>query len=253
LTDESLNTEKGTDMITEDGKVEFTEAEQAEVNRIVGERLSRTGVHDMKEIVETLKEFGYNTEDLAGTKAEIKAQAAEFKRLQQEAIEQDRLESLKEQAKEEGTTPQLLAKIEKLEAKLLDIDGEREAKKQAAEQKRKEQERYVAEVGEFQEKFADVDVDKLLKNEDFAEFYEAANPKLTFSQVYEKFNKYATEAQKKAIAKIQANVDRSTSSGKGKGDPTGGTFGLTLNQQQLADDNGMTYKEYADSLKHVKK
>lgn len=239
-------------MITEDGRVEFNEAEQAVIDKAMGERLARESVHDKNEIIETLKEFGYE-----GTPAEIKAavkqHAAEFKQAQAAAVEEERLESLKEQAKEEGTTPALLARIEKLENKLSESDSEREAKKQAAENQRKEQERYVAEVKEFQGKYEDIDLDKLLKNEDFADFYESANPKLSFVQIYEKYTKYATDAQQKAIAKIQANADRSTSSGKSKGDPTGGTYGLTANQQKLADENDMPYKEYAEKLKLVTK
>ncbi|MHB8916541.1 MAG: hypothetical protein ACYC4H_00825 [Desulfocucumaceae bacterium] len=53
--------------------------------------------------------------------------------------------------------------------------------------------------------------------------------------------------------KEKDNADRSTSSGREKGDASGGTYGLTPRQQALAKEGGMSNKEYASLIKHVKK
>lgn len=244
-------------MIDETGKVTFNEQEQQEVNRIIGERLSREGIQDKNEIVETLKEFGYE-----GTPAEIKQaikEQAEYNRTQTaEAQKQADLDALKEQARNEGTSPELLKEIRELKADLADIKGERTAIKQAAEQKTAAETIFNKQVGFFQEheETKGIDLEKLNNNPKFVKFLQKQRPtgKEDFLvEVYKDFAELVGGAEAEAIAKIQANVDRSTGSGRGKGDPTGGSYGLTENQRNLADENGMTYKQYSENLSLVKR
>jgi len=225
---------------------------QEDVERIVGERLGREGIKDMKEIVETLKEFGYEGSP-SEIKAAVKAQAEEFKRQTEEYRKQAELEALKDEAKETGTTPELLKRIETLEKKLSEAEQEKEDKKRQVETEKQQQEAWDTQVSEFAEKYPDIDIDKLDKNEKFLKFVKRSNPNLTLVEVYEDFVEMVGGAEAEAIAKIQSNIDRSTSSGRAKGDASGGTHGLTSRQQQLAEENGMTFKEYADMLSLVKR
>ena len=242
-------------MITEDGKVEFNETEQAVVDKIIGERLSREGIQDKNEIVDLLKEFGYE-----GTPAEIKfavkQQAEEFKRQQVEAIEEEKLESLKEQAKEEGTTPQLLARIEKLEGKLSASDSERQAKEAVINQQIETEKMFNAQVKYFEETEETNDLAKLNENPKFIKFLQKQRPtgKPDFLvEVYKDFVDLVGSAEAEATAKIKANLDRSTSSGRSKGDASGGTYGLKESQIATCDEWNrknphmkMSYKEFSE-------
>jgi hypothetical protein len=223
---------------------------QAEIDKIVGERLARerskySDYEDVKGILEELNAYGYQ-----GGAKEVR----EAIKSQREAVQkQQELETLQDEAKEKGATPELLAEIKQLKAEIADMKKEREDKKKEEEKKQQEKEAFNNQVKEFEEKYPNIDLDKLNKDADFLEFLEASNPNLTLSQVYAKFEKFVGGAESKAIAKIQSNVERSTSSGRNKGDANGGTYGLTPRQQDLARQNGMTNKEYAELLSNIKK
>jgi len=75
--------------------------------------------------------------------------------------------------------------------------------------------------------------------------------KHAFKEVFE--DEIADRRVQRKNQKTQDNDSRSTTSGKDKGSATGGTHGLTDQQQKLAKAGGMTNKEYAALLKHVKK
>lgn len=80
---------------------------------------------------------------------------------------------------------------------------------------------------------------------------EDLNFKRAFKELYE--DEVAERRYKRKKEKENDNADRSTSSGKEKGDPAGGTYGLNDKQQALAKEGGMTNKEYAALLKQIKK
>jgi len=239
-------------MIKEDGSVVFEGKEQEELNRIVGERLGREGISDMKDIVETLKDFGYSGTP-AEIKAAVKAQAEAFKVQQAEAAKLQELEDLKDQAKNEGISPELAREIKELKAEIEDLKKDKDAAKQAEEAKKQNAEAWNTQVTEFKEKHPEIDLEKLDKDEKFVKFAKRSHPGLSLTEKYEDYVEFVGGAQADAIKKIQSNLDRSTSSGRQGGDKTGGTFGLTPNQQALATENDMTYQEYSNYLKHVKK
>jgi transketolase len=156
------------------------------------------------------------------------------------------LASLQLEAKETGTSPELLAEIKQLKAELADIKKDKEAKSQEAQAKAQAEQAWNQQVAEFEENYPDIDLPKLAANKDFLEYLEGANPNLTISQNYERFLKFFGKANADAVAKLKSNIDRSTSSGRAKGDASGGTYGLSVDEQELAVENGMTYKEYAE-------
>ncbi|MFC3797906.1 hypothetical protein [Cohnella sp. GCM10012308] len=223
---------------------------QEEVDRIVGERLSRAkkpeDYEDLREINDHLKAFGYS-----GTPAEVKAvlkQQAEEKRKAQE------LKDLEEEAEEKGASPELLADIKSVKEELKAIKKEKEDSEKAANEAKAREEAWNKQVTAFKEKHADVDIDQLGQNDRFVKFLSRANPALSLLEVYEDFLDLVGGAEAAAIAKIKSNNDRSTASGKGGGgDHTGGTYGLNDHQVKLAKQNGMSVKEYAELLGHIKK
>jgi len=235
-------------MIDEQGKVEFNEQEQAELNRIIEDRLGRerskyADHDDIRGVVEELRAFGYE-----GTPAQIR----EAVKAQREATQQQtQLAELEEKARTEGTTPALLSRIEKLEKKLSESDGERNAIKQAEEQKKQADVIWNEQVKEFEETHQDVDLASLNDDEDFMDFWQASAPSQTITKVWERYSKLVGKAKADATAKIKSNVDRSTSSGRSKGDPSGGTYGLSATQQSLAQKAGMSLKEYSDMMKDI--
>jgi hypothetical protein len=67
---------------------------------------------------------------------------------------------------------------------------------------------------------------------------------MPLTEMYEEYLDFLGDSEKEFTAKIQSNIDRSTSSGKQKGDALGGTYGLSADEQELAKENGMTLKEF---------
>jgi hypothetical protein len=239
-------------MLDENGKVTFNEAEQKEVDRILNERFGREGIADMREIMETLKDFDY-TGTPAEVKAAIKQQAEIYKQQKAEAAKQQELEDLQEEARKKGTSPELTAEIKALKDEIAELKKDKENAKKAADEQKKGAEVWNTQVSEFKEKHPEIDLAKLDKDEKFIKFVRRSHPGLSLTEKYEDYLEFVGGAQADAIKRIQSNIDRSTSSGRQGGDKTGGTYGLTPNQQALAKENDMTFEEYANYLKHIKK
>lgn len=239
-------------MKDETGKIVFDEDEQKEVDRIIGERLARAKAEkpedydDLKEIAEALTAWDYYTGTPAEIKERLKEQAAEVRK-------QKELEKLKDEAADygSGNVPvELLKEIKDLKAELDGIKKEKDEKTKAEQAQAAAQENWNKQVKEFQGKYADIDLDKLGQNEKFRKFYEKSS--YTLLEAYEEYADLVGGAEKEAIAKVKSNLDRSTSSGKSGGD-VGGTHGLNAKQMALAEENGISYKDYADMLKMIKK
>jgi hypothetical protein len=221
---------------------------QADIDRIVGERLSRDGVQDSKEIVELLKEFDYS-----GTPAEVKAalkiQAESYKRNKAEHEKQAEIDELNAQSQNTGTSPEILAEIKELKTKLADIEAERLAKKAEIENKVKTDSEWATQIKEFSTEYPDVILDELNENAKFIKF--AKGKKMPLKEIYADYLELIGETALEATAKVTSKASRSAGSSTGKVDS--GTYHLTTNQQQLAADNGMSLKEYAEMLSLVKK
>ena len=234
-------------MIREDGTVVFEGAEQQELDRIVGERLSRekakySDYDDLKGLDEELTAFGYE-----GTPRERR----EAIKAQREAMSaQTELETLQEQASQQGTSPELLAEIRELKKELSEIKSERQAKKAEIELKEKNDKAWNEQLTDFQATYKDVDLDQLAENAKFKKFIKGKN--LPLKELYADFADFIGEAETDAIKKTMSKQERSTGNGKGNSSE-GGSYGLTSNQQALAKENGIPLKEFAENLKLIKK
>lgn len=234
-------------MIKEDGTIVFEGAEQDKLNQIVEERLARergkyADYEDLKGIDEELKAFGYD-----GTPKERREA---IKSQREAAAKANEVEELQRKANEDGTTPALQAKIDKLEKQLSDIVGERTAIKQAEEIKTKNQQLWDTQFKEFTEAFPNVDGEILAGNDKFKKFVKGKA--LPLKELYEDFMDFIGETETEAIKKALSKVDRST--GVGKGSSTeGSSYGLTSKQLELAKENGIPLKDYAESLKLIRK
>ena len=78
---------------------------------------------------------------------------------------------------------------------------------------------------------------------------------LLFDEAFQLVNrtKIAERDLKKQQAKAKANADRATGSGRNGGDPQGGSFGLTKHQQDLAKENGIPFKVFAQRMAMIQK
>ncbi|KJS85073.1 MAG: hypothetical protein JM58_09490 [Peptococcaceae bacterium BICA1-8] len=218
------------------------------MDKIVGERLARekakyADYEDIKAITEDLQAFGYK-----GTPQEVRQAIKEQREQMQKQTELDELQT---QAKIEGTSPELLKKISDLETKLSKFEEKETEKTKQEEAKKKELEQMDTQIEEFNEKHADIDLEKLSIDPKFKRFYEKSNPKLTLVEVYEEFVDLIGGVESETMAKIRSNIERSTSSGKAKNDSAGATHGLTQRQQALAKNAGMSFKDYSDLLKDI--
>ncbi|OCZ54316.1 hypothetical protein [Dehalobacter sp. TeCB1] len=238
-------------MIDETGKVTFNEQEQAELDRIIEDRLGRerskyTDHDEIKGVVEELQAFGYQ-----GTAKEIREA---IKTQREEIARQQELEELEQKAKAMGdnTSPQLLQKIEKLENELSQLKGERQAQKQADDQRRQADEAWNKQVKEMTEAYPDIDLDELAEDPKFKRF--AKGKGIPLKEVYEDFVEFIGEAEADTIAKVKSKQERSTGSGKGAV-PPGKNHGLNKEQMDLVDEWNrknprmkMSYQQFADKL-----
>lgn len=242
-------------MKDETGKVTFDTEEQNEVNRIVEERLARekgkyADYEDVKGIAEELKAYGYQ-----GTPAEIR-QA--IKQQREETQRQNELQELQEQAKTEGTSPELLAEIKEAKRiakeasdKLKEYETKEQSKMKEVEAKKEADEAWNKQVKEFTETYGDVDLDQLALNPKFVKFVKGKH--LPLKELYEDFIDFVGETEVEAIKKVMSKEQRSTSGGKGTN--TGGDYGLTDSQKKTVEEWNrknpnmkMSYKEYAEKL-----
>lgn len=239
--------------IDENGVVTFTPEEQAKVNEIVTERLSRAKAEkpsdydDLKEIEKELESFGYQ-----GTPAEKKAAIKAYKA---EIEANKELEELQKEAQSSGKDPELLQAIKKLEKKIESLEGERTAQQQAADKRKQADEAWNSQVREMEETHPDVDLETLSKDAKFLRF--AKGKTLPLKELYEDYVELVGDTQAEALLKDKSKEIRSTSSGKSQGSD-GGTHGLSEGQKRVVDqwndknpDSKMTYKEYAATLKNI--
>jgi transcriptional regulator with XRE-family HTH domain len=236
-------------MKTEDGKIVFDADEQMEIDRIVGDRLTRerskyADYDDLKEIEKELEEFNFT-----GTPAEKKAAIKAYKeslREQQQSSYQEEIEH----AAGDGEIPD--EKVLNALAKKFGVSADKVEKaikksieaEEAAEAKLRDDEAWEKQVKAFEEKYSTVDIAKLADDKKFIKF--AKGKGLPLTEIYEEYLEFLGDSEKEFVAKVQSNIDRSTSSGRQKGDALGGTYGLSADEQDLAKENGMTLKEYAD-------
>ena len=144
---------------------------------------------------------------------------------------------------------------------------ERELEKQEREQEKqgkaieKTKQMVLDEFKELRKEYPDLlpagvkNFDDLVEKCDKKVIDKMFNERLTFESAFKLVNlkKIAKREAEKDDEKEKSNAERSTSSGREKGDASGGTYGLTPRQQGLAKEGGMSNKEYASLIKHVKK
>lgn len=223
---------------------------QADVDRIVGERLARergkySDHADLKEIEAMLEDYGYT-----GTAAEKKIL---LRQMTQAAKVQQNNANIQRQAEETGLPPEFLAELNSLKGELQTLKQEKEYERSTKNQKAQADAAFADNVADFKIHYPNVTLEELVKVPEFVEFVQDSNPAHSLAKIYGRYVKYVGEHDKANADKTKANIDRSTASGKGKGDAQGGSYGLTTNQQRLAKDAGMSLKEYSEILSHIKK
>lgn len=236
-------------MKDENGNIVFDVEEQKKVDEIVQQRLARvktekpSDYEDLKEIEKELEEFGYS-----GTPAEKKAAIKAYK---EQLKTQKELEELQEQAANDGITPELAREIRELKKDLEELKSEKKAKIEEAEAKRKQDENFNTQVAEFKEKHSEINLSLLEKDEDFIEYATGRTGSLT--TLYEGYVKFTSRLKEKTSDEVATKfkVKELSSTGSGKGSPEGGDYGLSERQKELAKQNKIPYKEYAELLKYV--
>jgi chromosome segregation ATPase len=201
---------------------------QADVDRIVGERLHRerskheTELAEYKETLNELEEFGY-TGTVQEKRQAIRAYKEELKKAQE-------LESLQDEATQSGTSPELLAEIRELKKELSEIKAERQAKETAMKEEVRKNKEWEDQITEFEEAYSDVDLKELNNNDRFIKFIKGKQG--TLKDLYADFVDFIGDTEKSTIIKMKSKEARSTTSSKGSGGSDGGTYGL--NSEQLA-------------------
>ncbi len=222
-------------MKDESGKVVFDVDEQAKVDEIVKERLSRhkpDDYDDLKEVYEDIGEF-FEGDTLAEKKANIKAlkeaqkQQALKSEIEEFEVEDDEIpdeDTLKTLAKKLGTTPD---KVENAFKGLIEKQTKEETDKELKADWEKQQ-------AEFTEKYPDLDLVQLQKDEDFIEYTESRVG--TLLSIYDAYVKFTSRRDQKTADEIRAKFKSkellSTGTGKGSGSDT---TGLTSQEKETLE------------------
>lgn len=244
--------------IDENGKVSFTAEEQAKVDEIVKERLARhkpEDYEDLKEISSLLEDF-----EIKGTPAEkkeaLKAQkeankaameAESYKEATQAYASVDELPSdavIKALAKKWGKSADAVEK-----ALLRQIESTEQS-----DAKAKEQSEWAKQVKAFEDKFSDIDLEKLSQDKKFLKFVKGK--KLPLTELYEDYVDFigAQEAELETLRKtVQAkdanakNASQSTGSAKGEA-PTSDYIPLS-EWEDRKGDNAWVVKNFDRIMK----
>jgi len=156
------------------------------------------------------------------------------------------------EAAKTGKDPGLYAEEKELLEWAKQKRAEEKAEKERKAKEKEAQEKADKDVADFKDKYPDVNVDALLtKHEKFRKFSKGKVGLFPLTEIYEEFLDFITETEAAAIAKIESKQERATGSSRSAANE--GTFGLTDAQIALARENGMSLKEYADFMKHIKK
>jgi hypothetical protein len=229
---------------------------QKDVDRIVQERLARhkpEDYDDLKEIADILEDF-----DFPGTPAEKKARLQEAREARKTAASADSYgEAVKAYdgaddlppdtvirsiAKKWGKDPKVVERALQRQVESLEDDD----RKQAASKN------WAAQVREFEAKNADVDLEKLAKNEKFLKFVKGKQ--LPLVQLYEDFVDFVgeTEAEldtlRKTVAAKDANAKGAqASTGSVKGEAPESEF-ISLETFEKRRNDREWVKKNADRL-----
>lgn len=218
-------------MKDESGKVVFDAEEQAKVDEIVKERLSRhkpDDYDDLKEVYDDIGEFFEGT-TIAEKKANIKAlKEAQKQQALTEEVEEFEVEdeddipnedTLNSIAKKLGTTPD---KVENAFKVLIEKQTKEETDKILKADWEKQQQEFIG-------KYPDLDLAQLEKDEDFIEYTE--NRVGTLLNIYEAYVKFTSKRDQKTADEIRAKFKSKEllSTGTGKG---GANDNTGLSQQE---------------------
>ena len=239
-----------------EGKVIFDAEEQAELDRIIGERVARAKAEkpadydDLKRLEKSVEKFEYK--GTAKEKADALEAYLENKKQEQE------LADLEEQAKTQGTSPELLKEIREAKKdakeakdKLAAIEAKETEAIQSSQKAKLQEENYQAQRKLLLEKH-EVDADNLEKNAKFMKFMKGKS-NINLIEEYEDFVDFIGETETEAIKKVMSKEARSTSGGKGEN--SGGNHGLTKDQMETVNDWNkknprmqMSYREFAEKI-----
>ena len=222
---------------------------QAELDQIIGERLSRertkyADYDDLQSLNTELELFGYT-----GT---AKDRSASIKAQREEINKQKEFDELQNQSEQTGTSPELLKEMKELKKELATIKSERQAIQTEKDTKSKADENWKEQLADFQGTYKDVDLDQLAVNPKFKKFIKGKN--MPLKELYEDFTDFIGEAETEAIKKVTSKANRST--GTEKGSNAGGNFGLSASQTELVDQWNKenpkmkeTYQSYSSKLR----
>lgn len=236
------------DALNNDNNTEKTFT-QADIDRIIQDRLARekskyNDYEDYKELATILDDFDYADLSLAEKKKILKQQAEEYK-AQKEAKENEDLEA---KAQEKNVDPDLYKDIEKLKQQLEKFEQKEQLELEKNKQLEAAKEKSLREIKDFREKYADIDLEALVKKPKFKKLLDNAKPDLSLIQIYEDLY---MEFNNDEEDKRELNNARATSSGKSGGNVSGRTYGLTVRQREIADESGLSYEKYAEFLKNI--
>lgn len=244
--------------IDENGKVYFTEEEQAKVNEVVQERVGRVkkelpeDYEKLKEIASTLEDFGF-TGSVDEKITALKTEKETRKQAQQADTYKEAVQSY------EGVTELPSDAVIAALAKQFNKDPETmkkalEKQVEATEKEAKEKEfqaQWDKQLKDFVEKYSDVDLEKLDNDLKFRKFVKGKN--LPLVELYEEYVDFVGETEKeienlkKTVQAKEANLKNSeTATGSVKGESPNSefisaeTFEKNKHNQKWVNDNFKT-------------
>jgi len=213
---------------------------QADIDRIVGERLAR----EKKQVSKTPhQEFVEKQATRLGITPEQYMQRFE---------DTVHTSELQREALEKGKDPDQYVHDKQLEERLNRIEAEKSAKEKTDAAQAEADEAWIKQEKEFMEAHPEVDLKKLNDSETFTEFAANSNPRLSLLQIYNNYVKLVGKAEAEAITRSTRRSERSTGSGREPAGVDADTM-LTKEQRILCKRNGIDPKKFLKDLERGNK
>lgn len=234
--DEVLKDQENLEITEQTGETEKM-LPQSKVNEIVEKRVREKNA----KIAELEKR------DVSNLAKKYNLDPQEVEKIVEERVRNSRLESLADEAKELGVSPEFLLQIKEKEEKLNSYESKEKAEQEKLALEQMKREEINKQIKEFEEKHPDIDFYKLDADPGFNKFYEKLDKKsITVCEAYEEYVELVGDTKRRELDRLAYKEERSTG-----GKPVDGSnnYGLDEAQLELCKINGIEPKKFAEDLK----
>lgn len=215
---------------------------QEAVNAIVSKRVGKEKAKFEKQ----LEEFQSNSLS-ARLASKYSITEDEVEKLIEGSLKKEALAEIADEAEEMGISPEVLLELRQTKAENKSLKEKDKSRKDEVARKKAKEEEFNKQVLDFEERFPDIDINKLNKNEGFNSFYEKVNESVSLADAYESYSNLVGDAKSRELASKAYKEERSTNEKDVNG--SSAKDQLTQDQLNLCEENGIEPEKFLADLK----